>query len=613
MRTGCFERIPVRIGLFIALTPAITLGQGVNPRDLPRVDQIGADATSYVYRMGWTELKPKLAGKPALAVIEAPEVAALLQRIGQSDASEAEGRGLPTAAIMSGLHHEIVLTGRPMQAAADPSDEGDRRLRSAGSLHVAVVRDSQGALRQQVQQLTTLAEAAPSGHVDIAGVVYHPLLGDPESGPPGESTLIAVDQDLIRVATNRAAAEWAHADAAGMLGDNPLFNSAVAPLLQGQAERPIALYYYDLRPVWEALGPAWDQQSWRGIEALAGATFMEERGYRNRHYWKLGARRTGFLQKTQASTVPSEWLRRVPAEATGFASGVWDGPSMATVITAIVGRAMGAESEQISGVPMITRQLQPLLGSLGPRYLVYRMPSRYGGAPLFGLGSILPLNNTVLISEVSDPEGLQRGLEQVMPPLSPIGRVRVGAHEAHVLFAMYNLVYVVPIGQQVMIAFNSQHLRDALDNWDRPGASIVDTPEYRAAAEHLIPDACFQLYLPPGAFSRDLYDHYIPMFEQISTMMHAFYAMQGGHRPQPTAADGPVMFPRGSTIAAHVKEGTIISARDDGAGILFDGYAPVLCTPYYVPYVHVAYTFFGDVGVPMLLMNVLMGGAVAPG
>src|SRR5690606_7629097 len=60
---------------------AASAAEPVLPESLPAVDRIGSEATSYVYRMGWDELKPRLKGTQALAVIEDPQVASYLKAI----------------------------------------------------------------------------------------------------------------------------------------------------------------------------------------------------------------------------------------------------------------------------------------------------------------------------------------------------------------------------------------------------------------------------------------------------------------------------------------------------------------------------------------------------
>jgi hypothetical protein len=68
-------------------------------------------------------------------------------------------------------------------------------------------------------------------------------------------------------------------------------------------------------------------------------------------------------------------------------------------------------------------------------------------------------------------------------------------------------------------------------------------------------------------------------------MANAAMSMEGGSAAEgDKASPAPLVAPRGSDIAKHAPEATILSAHDDGEGVLFDGRAPVLCTPYYYSY-----------------------------
>ena len=92
------------------------------------------------------------------------------------------------------------------------------------------------------------------------------------------------------------------------------------------------------------------------------------------------------------------------------------------------------------------------------------------------------------------------------------------------------------------------------------------------------------LYMPPGGFSRGIYDHYIPMLQQTIALARGFREA----KPDAKGSFGldPIAFPRGSDIARHAKQATVLSAVDDGQGILFDGVVPILATPYYWAYAH---------------------------
>jgi hypothetical protein len=136
----------------------------------------------------------------------------------------------------------------------------------------------------------------------------------------------------------------------------------------------------------------------------------------------------------------------------------------------------------------------------------------------------------------------------------------------------------------VLITMNPQLLKDAIEAVERPGPSVIETPAYKEAVRSVPPDACFMLYLPPGGFSRGIYDHYIPMLQQTIALAGAFQSYGSGPK-RPSGID-PIVFPRGSDIARHARQATILSAVDDGQGVLFDGTAPILTTPYYWAYVH---------------------------
>jgi hypothetical protein len=149
---------------------------------------------------------------------------------------------------------------------------------------------------------------------------------------------------------------------------------------------------------------------------------------------------------------------------------------------------------------------------------------------------------------------------------------------------MYFTIYFAVLDNEVLISMHPQLLKDAIEAAERPGPSVMETSAYKEAVRHIPPNACFLLYMPPGGFSRGIYDHYIPMLQQAMALASAFRGFDSGQKPASTL--DPIVFPRGSDIARHARQATILSAVDDGQGVLFDGTAPILATPYYWAYVH---------------------------
>lgn len=74
------------------------------------------------------------------------------------------------------------------------------------------------------------------------------------------------------------------------------------------------------------------------------------------------------------------------------------------------------------------------------------------------------------------------------------------------------------------------------------------------------------------------------MLQQTIALAWAFRGFDSKQKPVSTL--DPIVCRRGSDIARHARPATILSAVDDGQGVLFDGTAPILTTPYYWAYVH---------------------------
>ncbi len=574
-------------------------GRGsVSPEQLPAVSRLGAETTSYVYRMGWEELRQRLHGTTALKVIEDPQVQAFFNEFWRLTQRAGEDARLYEL-LLTALHEELVLAGTVHEPALGAQNaevaEALEELEEKGinSLEVGIVTPAASGRARFAKLVQAAADAWRSTEVPPAtGAAAWVGLGPKDSGP-----FFAWTGEEAYWANSRIAARWVDNDKpTRTLGDSEFFHRTIDPLLRGRRNGPIALYYYDLRPTWEryAQNPAaagWDMMSWRSLDAVAGATFVEDGGFRNRHYWKVGGMRTGLFEHSADARLNEDWLERVPADASGFTTGVFDAFSFCGSLGCLGAWMAGADDGTIAQLPSMLMMVQPMLRTVGNRYLVYRTPGKYGTFPFSGF---LPNHNLIAVIELRDAMAFRTqltGLLGMAGGIFPITTSEVAGHEVLEINLMYFTLYLVPLENELLVAVHPQLLKDALENWRNPGPSIVNTPAFQEARKYVLKDACFLMYFPPGGFARGIYDEYIPQLQQaLGTLrglarMNVFGARDQGLK-DPKLAFNPLTFPRGRDIARHVTKATILSARDDGKGVLFDGYAPVLSTAYYWGYVH---------------------------
>jgi protein required for attachment to host cells len=611
---------------------------------LPLVQTIPGDATSYLYRMHWPALKQQLTGRPALAAIEEPEVQLFFAEIDRT------GRREPTLApmydfLMSALHQDLVMIGRSHDAetsenraspkpeartvrkparrvasrpaapsasqqeeaeekeAEEESEGNAEKVRAAKaerppsvSENVAIVTaapDRLGEFRKQYDaMLKTVEEWAEKPETARMGPLDFTILGAADTGAH-----VAWKQNQFIWATDRKSAEWTSrfgspgAGVTAPLARSEMFGRTVGPLLAGMKTPPVALYYYDLRPAWKRFrempgATAWNGLSWRSIQGMGGAAFVTEDGYLNRHYWTVDKdHRVGLFVHSPDSRVNDDWLKHVPARATGFTTGVWSPSSFVLSLMGLAGKLFGQSEAMVQGGAGAGMVLQPMLGQIGSRYLMYRVPGDYGAFPI---ANMLPLADMVVICELKDREAFLNNLEAVikMIPTGSPPAVDVDGTRFVTINIMYFSIHMAVLENHIVITGNPQVAKDAVENWKKPGPAIVDTEPYRAVRRYRLPDACFEMYISPGGFSRGVYDQYIPMLQQTVAVSDAASRMMGDNKGGFIPGLNYLLFPRGSAIARHAKAPTFVSGRDDGTGVLFEAHAPVLCTPYYWAYVH---------------------------
>jgi hypothetical protein len=550
----------------------------------PLITRLPADANCYCYRLGWDELKPKLAGTATLDAVSEPGVQEFfkeVRRIGERGGKTGPAYNF----LITASFQTLVLAGKPLPAPNEGEPAGP------DTLYGLAVQPSEAGRADFAKQLDAArASFEKSGllppvrndknKIEIAGTTFQ------KNGEDDKVILSAWDGQTLYLAGSDDAARWLASqkpDAKQSLAGSEFFASAVSPLFTGQKSEPIALYYHDLRPFWgRHETPFWQAMSWRSIESAAGASFIEGRGFRNRHYLKLGEKRTGLFRSTKGGSVNQEWLKRIPPDATAFMAGYWDVNSLVLSGTAVIGKTlMGVSDDALEG-PGIIQPLQPLLDNIGPRFMYYRVAGKYGAL------LPLPVSDMVVVMELKDAAAFGKGLEKLMGMagegiIQPEPMTMLG-HKVTAVNLMYITVYFTTIGNDFILTFHPQMMKDALTQWDKPDKSVLDTPDWKAASGKLVKDPCFIFYIAPNGFARGIYDRYIPVMQQLAGILLSFnrYSAEGGAKPDPKAAGfNLALLPRGCDLGRHVTEATIMSAHDDGTGVLFDGYAPLLSTPYY--------------------------------
>ncbi len=573
--------------ILIAATAALlagcntTIADPLTPVELPGVDRLDDSAVSYLYRMGWTEREKALAGTTSLAVSTDPAVQAVWGDIKRVAARPtAEDRLLNLA-----LH---TLTLDTVMAAVPAGGERPRYKHVLWA--TAGTPESAAKLQAAWDAAVPPVPAGAPEPARIDGMDVHPY-----NRWAGGSLYVGVDKGkLLYLMTPQEQAPTTAGTGEGKLADEAQFKTVADKLLEGTSGKPIAFFYHDLRPTWKrrsaGRGAAvWDAMSWRSLDAAAGATFVDPdtKLLRNRQYWKIGEKRTGLFQFTQTGRVSEDWLKRVPADASGFIAGHGDMYSWVLSMACLGMEAVGGGDDDAfaSGAGQMA-MLQPVMHNLGPRYLIYRRPRAYGQMPL---ANALPLSNTVIVVQAGNPGGFVAAVNGLltgmtgMPAGQPVKHKIAGVSVTAMNLGYFSF-YFAELDGALMITTDPQLIKDEVRNWQKPGPSLVDSADYKAAAKFLQKDACFQLYIRPGGLATGYYDTYLPMAQQAMGLMTA---MVGRGQPAP-ASRGLDMFlvPRGRDIARHVKHGTIMSAVDDGQGVLFDGRAPVLRSAYYWTYLY---------------------------
>lgn len=587
-------------------------GEPLGIDSLPLVDRLDAGVESYSYRMGWNRREGVIAGTPAGKVNADPEV----QRFFEEYQRVLDRKlALDPLSVLNlaweGLNHDLVVARRPADRDPDEQagtgqgevmpqfwrvlviepagDTGERRFEAAlERLHHAGEKDEGGAEAAG----TASPEAEP---FEVNGVTFESL------SPLHPRKLLARQGGHYVVVDSADAAKWYTGKPKETLAEASHFARTVGPLLEGMDGELTSLYYYNTKAKWDrlAVGPAapmWDLLSWRSLDGVAGATIVQDGHYRNRHYWRVGEKRVGLFKHSQTARVNQDWLARIPDDASGFTTGVWDPGSFLRSLVGLYAapaiRLSGTEDpamwQQMMTPMQMVSVIDSVLTTLGPRYMFYRLPGRYGnaGIPMVPSASIF-MGDKIVVMESPNPHACFEAIETLMMKDSPMmraSRIELLGHDTLLLQLAYDTIYLAQLDKAVMLAFSPQMLKDGLAFWDNPDPkhALVNTKPYPQVARNALPDACFQMYIAPGGFSRGIFDKYLPVLQQFITLMQGMYSQD----PDPDLPKNNAFrlwhLPRGTHFARHVgDQPTFMSARDDGQGVLFDAHAPVLCSPFY--------------------------------
>lgn len=597
-------------------------------QQLPQIDRCGPDTTSYLYRAAWPTAWQQFAGTPVGNAIESEPIQYFLAEVQRMTRRRDPGARLYELTLTA-LGSELVMASRPVDpndaaAAEEPEGEPDP------SAPPGIPGPGNSFELPAIAQIAiATSPAAQRDHLaDVVRKIAEGWTGEVRRlddflvlAQAGMSLMLRQEDNRL-LATNAAAGiAWLRADPPQeTLAQAPQFRQTLGPLMADRADLPLALYYYDIRPLWRAVNrhtaaAMWQPLSWTSIESFAGATWFEDGHFRTRHYLKLAERRAGLFEHSRQSRVDDEWLRRVPADATMVITGVWDAHSFCVGTTLILmWTSGGLEYTSAAELPGYIQVLQPITRHFGERYLLYAPPRRYGSFPML---NAVPFSHWVAVAQVDDADELIIAIRALVrqggSDTFTFTTTEWRETEIHTVMAEFVPLYIAAVDDVVIIAMHPQLLKDAVDNWQRPGPSVLDTPAFEEARKHFLPDACFLAYFPPGGFMTAVHDEYVPILQHslpIALMERRWSSWGNSTGIDSKAAFNPLVIPRGRDLARFERHPTVMTACDDGTGVLFDGVSPVLSTPYWVTHQHLFSRFSNQN--PAALVFEIAGWLAAP-
>ncbi len=238
-----------------------------------------------------------------------------------------------------------------------------------------------------------------------------------------------------------------------------------------------------------------------------------------------------------------------------------------------------------------------LVRAMGMRYMIYRVPTEGGVMnPMFMMLPplvVLPPHQMVFALELVDEPGFRESFQKYwLQATKYIEKLRADGEgmgfaapnirtfkyrgETVYEFSMILAAYLHIGKDRLLISMNPQLIKDAIRQSQKPGASLVDKPEFKAVYAKVPKDACFLVYMHKKAFVEQLYKGYMSLAQQLGPMLLG--AVSDGDAIDFSFAD----LPSASSIMQYMKSsGYLYGVAKDG-GVLFEGEADYLPLAWWV-------------------------------
>src|SRR5262249_15844715 len=160
------------------------------------------------------------------------------------------------------------------------------------------------------------------------------------------------------------------------------------------------------------------------------------------------------------------------------------------------------------------------------RYLTYVAPHEYSTAGTPELPVAMPWMDLVTIAELRDPEAFDETLANLPGQISTwkYDGQQVFWVSAEVSAIVNTSLYFARVDKEVIVTFQPQVMKDAIDAWKHPEKSLTETPEFAEVQKSLPAETCFLLYFPPGGFAKGVIDACVPQIQTVSAMIAERFA-----------------------------------------------------------------------------------------